>query len=1068
MPNRIKRRLLIPLAIALLVLLGTTIFGFYQHDQHFLDQEINAQITRAEELFQTELEEDAELMEALITFLKRDPCLQQHFIAADRDGLLRCAKPLFEHIRREHRITHFYFHSADQVNFLRIHNPPRFGDHIGRFTMKEAVSEGENASGIELGPFGTFTLRTVSPWYIDGKIVGYIELGEEIEHITPEIKEIVGVELILLIDKQYLNQKGWEEGLQMMGREGDWNQISDLVIIDRTLDLWTPELEAFTHQSHRHITNDIIELENDGQQYVALGTRLTDAGNRHVGHFLILKQTTGLAAAQWALLAPTAITALAIVSLLFIFSSIYLGRIQQMLIQTHTQLQTKLKEHKEAELLLLENEQKLSTEIAQRKNTALEEKALGDILSLSLQPLTMQKYLQETLTILINALPQSESPPPMGAIFLTQQEGRGNILNLVAAHNLHPSQEKRCAQIPFGVCICGQAAATGKSLTRSSTDKQHSIRIEGMAPHSQIATPITHGATALGVINLYLPPNPEHAGKAAYFLKRVANALSMGVLRRYTDSNLKIAIEQAKAASKAKSDFLATMSHEVRTPMNGVLGVAELLQDTELDQEQREFVGIINQSGQDLMVIINDILDFSKAEAGHLELEPIPFDLESSAYKITQLLSTQAEEKGLELILHYSYDCPRHLMADAGRIRQILVNLVTNAIKFTEKGHILIEISCLEQTQGEANIQVSVQDTGIGIPPEVQDELFKPFTQADSSTTREYGGTGLGLAICKQIIELMGGNIGVKSTVGEGATFWFNMTLPMEEAPSPLAQAELQGVRILAVDDNSINLQMLHEQLSNIGMRVTTTADPHQAIDMLRTAVEAGDPYSLALLDYLMPNMNGEQLGRAILADETLSSVPLILFTSSAQRGDGKHFKEIGFSGYLSKPILQDTLHQTLASVLAAKEKENEKAPFITRYQASEALVSQNNALQQLNGRILLVEDNIVNQKVALSMLRKLGLYIETADDGKEAVEYWSQSKYDLILMDCQMPKLDGYAATKLIREQEQEEHIPIIALTANAMDGAEEKCLTAGMNDYIAKPFKQADLASILHKWLT
>jgi len=1065
MPNRIKRRILIPLAIALLVLLGTTIAGFHQHDQYFLDKDINAQITRANELFQTELEEDAELMSALITFLKRDPCLQQRFLAADRDGLLRCAKPLFELIRREHRITHFYFHSVDQVNFLRIHNPPRFGDHIGRFTMKEAVKEQKNASGIELGPFGTFTLRTVSPWYIDGKIVGYIELGEEIDHITPEIKEIVGVELILLIDKQYLNQKGWEEGLQMMGREGDWNQISDLVIIDSTLDLWTPELDAFTHQSHRHPTNNIIELENDDQQYVALGTRLLDAGNRHVGHFLILKQTTGLAAAQWALLAPTAITALIIVSLLFIFSSIYLGRIQKMLIQTHTQLQTKLKEHKEAKLLLLENEQKLSAEIAQRKSTALEEKALGDILSLSLQQLTMQKYLQEALNALINALPQTEFPP-MGAIFLTQQEGRGNALNLVAAHNLHPSQERRCAQIPFGVCICGQAAATGKSLTSSSTDKQHSIRIEGMAPHSQIATPITHGATALGVISLYLPPNPEHTGKAAYFLKRAANALSMGILRRYTDSNLKIAIEQTKAASKAKSDFLATMSHEVRTPMNGVLGVAELLQDTELDQEQREFVDIINQSGQDLMVIINDILDFSKAEAGHLELEPIPFDLESSAYKITQLLSTQAEEKGLELILHYSYDCPRHLMADAGRIRQILVNLVTNAIKFTEKGHILIEISCLGQTQGEANIQISVQDTGIGIPLEVQNELFKPFTQADSSTTREYGGTGLGLAICKQIIKLMGGDIGVKSTVGEGTTFWVTMTLPMEEAPPPLAQAELQGVRILAVDDNSINLQMLQEQLSNIGMRVTTIADPHQAIDMLRAAEEAGDPYSLALLDYLMPNMDGEQLGQTILADETLSSVSLILFTSSAQRGDGKHFKEIGFSGYLSKPILQDALHQTLASVLAAKE--NEKASFITRYQVSEALVSQNNALQQLNGRILLVEDNIVNQKVALSMLRKLGLYIETADDGKEAVEYWSQGKYDLILMDCQMPKLDGYAATKLIREQEQEEHIPIIALTANAMDGAEEKCLTAGMNDYLTKPFKQEDLASILHKWLT
>ena len=1068
-PEGIKRRLLLPLSATLLILLGITAFGFYQYDQNLLNQEIKVHLAGAEELFQAELKEEAELMHGLITFLKRDPCLQHHFKAADRDGLLRCTTPLFEKIRTDHRVTHFYFHSADQVNFLRAHNPPRFGDFIGRFTMKEAMETGKDASGIELGSFGTFTLRTVSPWYIDGEMVGYIELGEEIEHITPEIKEIVDVDLILLIEKRYLDRKGWEEGLQMMGRTGSWEQIQDFVIIDHTLDLWTPELEAHTRQSYqRPLSENTIRLEKDGHQYVALAAPLMDAGRRHLGHFLILKEITGVAVAHWTLLIPTAVTALIIITLLFIFSSFYLGRIQQALMGTHTQLQRKLKAHEEAESLLRKHEQELSAEIAQRKKTAREEKALGDILSLSLQPLTMKGYLQQALITLVNALPQQDFHPE-GTIFLTQQEGSGNTLELVAAHNLYPGEEEECALIPFGTGLCGQAAASGKLLFRNSTDQQHSVRTKNMKPHSHFAVPITHDTTVLGVINLYLPPSFNRTRKIDYFLRRVSNTLSMSILRRYTNRHLKVAIEQAKAASKAKSNFLATMSHEIRTPMNGMLGMAELLKDTPLDQEQQEFISIINRSGHDLLAIINDILDFSKAEAGHLELESIPFDLESSLYDVTQLLSAQAEEKGLELILNYGHNCPQHLTADAGRIRQILINLITNAIKFTEKGHILITISCLEQTKRDVKIRCSIQDTGIGIPLEKQDALFESFTQADSSTTREYGGTGLGLAISKQIIDLMGGDIGVESTPGEGATFWFTMTLSMIIVPQPLPQTELQGVRVLAVDDNPTNLHILHEQLSNFGMQVETTTDPHQVIDMLSTAVAADKPYSLALLDYLMPDMDGEQLGHAILANETLSSVSLLLFISSAQKGDSEHFKEIGFSVCLSKPVRRETLRQTLTSILAAKEDINGKAPFITHHEVEEVLTSEKPAVQQLSGRILLVEDNGVNQELTHSMLRKFDLHIETVNDGQEAIEYWSQGNYDLILMDCQMPKLDGYKATQLIREQEQGKarHIPIIALTANAMDGAEKRCLDAGMDDYIAKPFKQSDLINALQKWL-
>ena len=1068
MPNRIKRRLLIPLAITLLFLLGTAIFGLYQHNQARMDHSIKEQISVAKELFQTELTEDAELMETLITFFKQEPCLQQQLKAADREKLLHCALPLFKEINSTHRITHFYFHDVNQVNFLRVHNPRRFGDFIDRFTMKEAVETGKTASGIELGRFGTFTLRTVSPWYIDGEIAGYIELGEEIEHITPEIKKFINADLILLIEKRYLDRKSWAEGLQIMGRTGNWNQIQDFVIIDRSLNFWSPELEVFIRKSHhQNHTDNTIRLEKNDRKYIALGTPLLDAGDRHLGHFLVIHDITEIEAARWALLAA-ATTILGITVLLFAFANIYLGHIQKALINTNAQLQIKLKEHEEAERLLLENEKKLSAEIIQRKNTAREEKALGDILNLSLQPLDMKTYLQKALTTLIASLPPLDTEP-RGMIFLTQHEGQGNFLEITAAHNLYPGQEEQHAQILLDTYFCGQAAASSKPLFYNSADERHSTKIEGMEPHSLITAPITHETTVLGAISLYLPPDFKQPEKLSNIIQQVTHALSAGILRRYTDKSLTIAMEQAEAASKAKSDFLATMSHEIRTPMNGVLGMAELLEDTPLNSDQQEYLDIINRSGRHLLSIINDILDLSKAEAGHLELEDIPFNLENSIYETSQLLSPQAEEKGLELILHYSYDCPRYLMADAGRIRQVLINLLSNAIKFTEKGHVLIEVKCLEQTKGDATIQISVQDTGIGIPADKQRELFESFTQADSSTTRKYGGTGLGLAICEQIIHLMDGDIGVKSTLGEGTTFWFTVTLTMFTTPQTLPMAELQNVRILVVDDNPTYLHTLDEQLCSFGMQVDTTTDPHQALNMLHSASNENSPYSLVLLDHEMPDMDGEQLGRTILADETIPSVSLLLLTSATQKGNSEHFKKLGFSAYLAKPALQETLHQALVNVLAGKELKRGKTPFLTRHQIAPTLPSRDITLPQLSGRILLVEDNIVNQKVALSMLRKLGLDVEVTNDGEEAIEYCSKHEYDLILMDCQMPKIDGYEATRLIREQQHKEkpHTPIIALTANTMEGADKKCLDAGMDDYIAKPFKYNDLINTLQEWL-
>lgn len=645
-----------------------------------------------------------------------------------------------------------------------------------------------------------------------------------------------------------------------------------------------------------------------------------------------------------------------------------------------------------------------------------------------------------------------------GGIFLKNPEQ--DVLDMFVLQGEFSEEFIRREQhISYGGCLCGRAAVSQTLIISDDCfcDPRHEYVFEGMQAHGHYIVPIVSSGQTLGILFLYTDPYPIQQESRLTMLQQVGDMLALALLQEQAQASLKTARDAAEQAAATKAEFLANMSHEIRTPMNGVLGMLDILKDTDMTQEQEDLLETAANSAESLLTIINDILDFSKLEAGKVELETIEFNLSALVEEVCALMSGRAHAKGLELNCFLPPALTQRWHGDPNRIRQVLTNLISNAVKFTDQGEVNIKVIATPSASTSL-LRFEVRDTGIGMDAEGQARLFQPFSQADSSTARRFGGTGLGLSISKNLVTLMQGHMGVKSAPGQGSSFWFSLPLQASDNAEHPAVTDLSGKRALIVDDNATNRKILHHYLQHWGVLVSEVDNAPAALLELQAAAVNQHAYDILLSDLHMPGMDGFALAYAISRNPAIAATPRLLLSSGGLGSEADRL-ELGFAQSLLKPVRQNQLFDAIAKALQIADN----TPVA-------ALESVKNLPDYRHKRLLVAEDNKVNQKVILTLLNKLQCVADLAENGQQALDKLAQQSYDLVLMDCQMPVMDGYEATRVLRGNELTHkgiRTPVVALTAHAASGEREKCLSAGMDDFLSKPVARADLAKMLARWL-